>query len=151
MVFLSEQTAESVLPLWTGPGTVVFLVSGIDQHPDTLIELEFRSLVEAEVFMRVPSLDRLNLNKPRLANVNRHTRLMETAQHLVIGLNALEVEQEHLVDHVHDFVVVVLDSHLEIETGELGQVPVGVGVLGPEGGADFVHLLHIGGSGHLLG
>ena len=68
----------------------------------------------------------------------------------VVGLNSLEDEQEHLVDHVHDLVVVVLESHLEIETGELGQVPVGVGVLSPEDGADFVHPLHICGDGHLL-
>ena len=70
---------------------------------------------------------------------------------LVIGLNALKEEQEHPVDHIHDLVVVVLESHLEVETGELGQVPVGVGVVSPGDGADFVHPLHVGGDGHLLG
>ena len=69
---------------------------------------------------------------------------------LVIGLDALEDEQEHLVDHIHDLVVVVLESHLEVETGELGQVPVGVGILSPEDGANFVDALHISGDGHLL-
>jgi hypothetical protein len=69
----------------------------------------------------------------------------------VIVLNTLKDEQEHLVDHVHDLMVVVLESHLEIETGELGQVPVGVGVLSPEDGANLVHPLHISGDGHLLG
>ena len=69
----------------------------------------------------------------------------------VVVLNTLEDEQEHLVDHVHDLVVVVLESHLEIETGELGQVPVGVGVLSPEYRANLVHPLHISGDGHLLG
>ena len=53
--------------------------------------------------------------------------------------------------HAHNPMVVVLESHLEIETGELGQVPVGVGVLGPEYGADFVLPLHICDNGHLLG
>ena len=46
--------------------------------------------------------------------------------------------------------IVVLESHLEVEAGELGQVPVSVGLLGPEDGANLVHLLHIGGDGHLL-
>ena len=53
--------------------------------------------------------------------------------------------------HAHNPMVVVLKSHLEIETGELGQVPVGVGVLGPEYGTNFILPLHICGNGHLLG
>ena len=102
--------------------------------------------------MRVLSFDRLNLKQVEINEINQYARLMEiTHLLLVIGLDALEDEQEHLVDHIHDLVVVVLESHLEVETGELGQVPVGVGVLGPEDGADFVHPLHIGGDGHLLG
>ena len=47
--------------------------------------------------------------------------------------------------------VIVLESHLEIKAGKLGQVPVGVGVLSPEDGANLIHPLHIGGDGHLLG
>ena len=69
----------------------------------------------------------------------------------IILLNTFEDEQEHLVDHVHDFVVVVFESHLKIKSGELGQVPVGVGVLSPEDGANLIHPLHVGGDGHLLG
>ena len=76
---------------------------------------------------------------------------MEITHLLVIGLNALKYEQEHPVDHVHDLVVVVLESHLEVETGELGQAPVGVGVPSPEDWADIVHPLHTSGDGHLLG
>lgn len=70
---------------------------------------------------------------------------------LVIGLNTFEDEQEHLVDNVHDLMIVVLESHLEVETGEFGQVPVGVGVLSPENGANLVHPFHISSDGHLLG
>lgn len=47
--------------------------------------------------------------------------------------------------------IVVFKSHLEIETGELGQVSVSVGILGSEDGTNLVHLLHIGCNGHLLG
>ena len=75
---------------------------------------------------------------------------MEITHLLVIGLNALKYKQEHSVNHVHDLVVVVLESHLEVETGELGQVPVGVGVPSPEDRADIVHPLHISGDGHLF-
>ena len=52
---------------------------------------------------------------------------MEIAYLLAIRLSALEDEQEHSINHVHDLVVVVLENHLEIEAGKLGQVLVGVG------------------------
>ena len=68
MLLFPDQTTKSLLCLGrqvkerTGIGTTVFLVSGIDQHLDTLGELEFQSLVEEEeILMRVLSLDRLNL------------------------------------------------------------------------------------------
>ena len=102
--------------------------------------------------MRVLGFDRLNLKQVEINEINQYARLMEITHLLpVVRLNSLEDEQEHLVDHVHDLVVVVLESHLEIETGELGQVPVGVGVLSPKHGADLVHSLHIGGDSHLFG
>jgi len=69
----------------------------------------------------------------------------------VVVLNTPKDEQEHLVNRVHDLVVVVLEGHLEIETSELGQVSVGVGVLSPEDRTNLVHSLHISGNGHLLG
>ena len=47
--------------------------------------------------------------------------------------------------------VVIFEGHLKIETSELGQMPVGVGILSPEDGTNLVHLLHISGNGHLLG
>lgn len=37
-----------------------------------------------------------------------------------------------LTEKVDDLVVVLLEGHLQIETGELGQVAVRVGVLGTE-------------------
>ena len=76
--------------------------------------------------------------------------MTEITHLLVIGLNALKCEQEHLIDHVHDLVAVVLESHFEVETGELGQVPVSVGVPSPEDRADIVHPLYISGDGNLL-
>lgn len=39
---------------------------------------------------------------------------------------------EHAVDSLHRLVVVLLESHLEIESHELGQVTVSVGILGSE-------------------
>ena len=52
---------------------------------------------------------------------------MEITYILAIRLSALEDEQEHSIDHVHDLMVVVLKNHLEIEAGKLGQVLVDVG------------------------
>ena len=47
--------------------------------------------------------------------------------------------------------VIIFERHLKIETSELGQMPVGVGILGPEDGTNLVHLLYISGNFHLLG
>ena len=69
---------------------------------------------------------------------------------LVVALNTLENEQEHLVYHIHNLMVVVFKSHLEIETGELGQVPVGVGIFSSKDGPDLVHPLHISSDSHLF-
>ena len=52
---------------------------------------------------------------------------MEIAYILAIRLSALEDEQEYSIDHVHDLMVVVLENHLEIKAGKLGQVLVDVG------------------------
>ena len=57
---------------------------------------------------------------------------------------------EHVADGVDDFVVVVLEGHLHVESDELCQVAVGVGVLGPEDPAHREHLPEVGGDGHLL-
>jgi hypothetical protein len=69
---------------------------------------------------------------------------------LVVILNTLENEEEHLVDHIHDLVIIIFESHLKVEASEFGQVPVGVRVLSPEDGADLVYPLHISSDSHLL-
>ena len=60
--------------------------------------------------------------------MNQHIRLVEITYLLVIRLNALEDEQEHSINHVHNLMVVVLKNHLEIKASELGQVLVGIWV-----------------------
>jgi hypothetical protein len=45
---------------------------------------------------------------------------------------ALEDEDEKLVEHLEDLVVVLVNFHLQVQPRELGQVPVRVRILRPE-------------------
>lgn len=55
---------------------------------------------------------------------------------------ALEDLHHGVSDGVDDFVVVVVEGHFDIQAHELGQVAVGVGILGPENwrGANSVQM-----------
>lgn len=57
---------------------------------------------------------------------------------------------EHAVDHVHSLVVMQVNGHLQIQTGVLHHMTMGVGVLGSEDRSDFVDTLQ-GADGDLLG
>lgn len=50
----------------------------------------------------------------------------------VLSLKSLEHVQEERVQEVNDFVIVLLDCHLEIEAGELGHVAMSKRVLSAE-------------------
>lgn len=68
----------------------------------------------------------------------------------IAGLEVLEDEEEHFLDDIEDFVVVRLEGHFEIETGELSHVPVALAVLCAEDGGNLKDLLHVAGNEHLL-
>lgn len=65
-------------------------------------------------------------------------------------LQSREDVLEQAVQDIEDLVVVLVDSHLEIETHELGHVSVRIRVLGTEDRGDLVHSLHITSDTHLL-
>ena len=74
MVLLPDQTAKNPfclggqVPERVGVGTIVFLVSRVDQHLNTLGELKFQGFIEEEgILMRVPSLYRLNLKQVEIS------------------------------------------------------------------------------------
>lgn len=69
---------------------------------------------------------------------------------LVSGLQAVEDVKHQSLEQLNNLVVVLLESHLQIETGELGQVAGSVAVLGTEDGADLKDTLEAGGNEHLL-
>ena len=49
-------------------GTIVFLVCRVNQHLNSLGELEFQGLIEEEgILMRVPSPDHLNLKQVEIS------------------------------------------------------------------------------------
>lgn len=50
----------------------------------------------------------------------------------VLLLESSEDGLEHAIDRLHSLVVVLLERHLEIESHELGQVSVSVGVFSTE-------------------
>ena len=58
--------------------------------------------------------------------------------------------QEQLIKSVHNFMIVVVDLHLQVQTGVLSEMPVGVRVLGAEDRSDFVHPSHITRDAHLF-
>lgn len=65
--------------------------------------------------------------KQRLSVPHTDCKLMA-----VTVAEALEDEDEELVEHLQDLVVVLVDLHLQVKTRELGKVPVRVRVLGTE-------------------
>ena len=80
MVLFPDQTAKSLFRFGgqvlerAGFGTIVLLVSGVDQHLNPLRELEFQGLVEEqEVLVGVLSLDRLNLKRVEISK-RRHLK-----------------------------------------------------------------------------
>ena len=58
--------------------------------------------------------------------------------------------QEQLIKHIHNFVVVIVDLHFQVQTCVLGKVSVGVRVLRPEDWSDLVHPPHIARNAHLF-
>jgi hypothetical protein len=57
---------------------------------------------------------------------------------------------EHVSEEIKDFEVVLVEHHLDIETCELAQVTVGVGVLSTEDWTDLENSLHVTAKDHLL-
>lgn len=57
---------------------------------------------------------------------------------------------EQVLSHVQDFVVVLVDTHFQIQADEFGQVAVSVGVLSAEDGSDFEDTLQVTHQGHFL-
>ena len=69
----------------------------------------------------------------------------------VLAVNALEDLLHQAVNDVHGLVIVLVDGHLQVHTGVLGQVTMGVAVLGTEDGADLKDTAEVGRDAHLLG
>ena len=61
-----------------------------------------------------------------------------------------EYMQEQLIKSVHDFMIVVVDLHFQVQTGVLGEMSMGVRVLRAEDGSNFVHPSHIACDAHLF-
>ena len=102
--------------------------------------------------MRVSLLDCFNLGGRRCKSKSPLSDGSGCA-HLgsVIALDSSEDSQQHLVNYVDDFVIVVLNRHFQIQSGKLGQMAVGVRVLRAKYGSDLKYALHVGRDGHLLG
>uniref|UniRef100_A0A7S3CR00 Uncharacterized protein n=1 Tax=Strombidium rassoulzadegani TaxID=1082188 RepID=A0A7S3CR00_9SPIT len=109
-------------------------------------------LVDAGVLQHLHSLLEVDLEHGGLAlEVLEGVLLLDDVQLLLVpGLQALEDVDEQVGEHVEHLEVVLLDRHLHIEARELAQMPVRVGVLGPEHGSDLEDAVEVGAESHLL-
>jgi len=83
----------------------------------------------------------------------RRSQISETGEHHLVSeaiVEPPEYVQEQLIKNVHNLVVMVIDLHFQVQTGVLGKVSVGVGVLRPEDGSNLVHPPHITRDAHLF-
>lgn len=73
-------------------------------------------------------------------------------RHLIskVMVEPSEYVQKQLIKGVHDFMIVVVDLHFQVQTGVLGEMPMGVRVFGAEDRADFIHPPHITRNAHLF-
>lgn len=113
-------------------GAIEVFGAGFLQHLDTIRERKLQGLIQ-----------------PREL-VARELRSNDANLVAVLLLQALEDGQEQRVENVENLVVVLLNGHLEIETGELAQVSMRVGIFGTEDGSNLVHSLHVTSDTHLL-
>ena len=51
---------------------------------------------------------------------------------------------------IHNFMIVLLEGHLDIQSSVFSKMPVGIAVLGAEDRPDFVYSLEVGSDTHLL-
>jgi hypothetical protein len=58
---------------------------------------------------------------------------------------------EQLIEGIHNFVIVIIDLHFQVQTCVFGEVPVGIRVLCAKDGSNLIHPFHITGDAHLLG
>lgn len=58
--------------------------------------------------------------------------------------------QEQSIESVHNFMIVVVDLHLQVQTGVFSEMSVGVRVLRAEYRSDFVNPSHITRDAHLF-
>lgn len=69
---------------------------------------------------------------------------------LVSRLDSVEEEDKHVGERIKNLKVMLLDVHLHIETGELAEMTVGVGIFGSEDGTNFKDSFEVTTEGHLL-
>mgnify|MGYP007054560256 CR=1 FL=1 len=114
-------------------GAVLAQPAGLVEHADALREADDGGPVQPDEVLA----GELVLDGGDLARV----ALVQAAEDLL----------DDRVDDLEHLVVVLLDGHLQVEPRVLGQVAVGVGVLGAEDGADLVDAAEVRRDGHLLG
>lgn len=156
---------------------VVSIVLLLDESAETLLVLRATERVSAceSLFSKAGLLDIVEL-LPRDTVSNKHVdglpeRQLESTLRAIAPLELVGRERlpddgnfvlvflgqsaehvlEEVVEEFHDFVIVLLDSHLQIETNELGHVSVCVRVLRTEDRANLVYTLKVSSNRHLLG
>ena len=132
MVLVSDDLAEGLFGQSAQVTEGVLLNAGFFEELDSFFEVELNDGLDTPEFsVGVLGVDDLEFARVAL-------------------LQAFEHRDEHVAEDVEDLPVVVLELHLHIETGELTQMTVGVGVFSPENWSNLEYTLKVTTEGHLL-
>lgn len=132
VVLLLDQLSKLALSLGREIVKVTHLNTVLAQQSNSILVLEAESLGQVlELLEGVLAVNNLEIGG-------------------VLLFQALEDVDKQLVKHIENLVVVLLESHLQIESHKLGHVAVSERVLGTENTADLVNALEISANNHLL-
>lgn len=131
----------------------IFLVArfdaGVAQHLHALMELKLEwRLEEFERLHVVLLADGGDLVRVAVKSTQMKLRNNFFLSSLVA--QSFEHLRECVADGVEHFMVVILECHLQVESDELRQMSMSVGVLGAEDGADGENAVEVGSDRHLL-
>lgn len=133
-------------------GVVLLPHNGSQLPLDVCAQIIVQVLLDAFLLEQVDSLLEGQFDDGVLELERREVVLLVDGLQFLLELefDLTEDVAEHLRHDVHQFVVVLVDDHLQIQTCELAHVPVGEGVLRPENRAHFEHPFEVGHHEHLF-
>jgi hypothetical protein len=132
VVLFSNESAESLLGLSAEIIVDILFVASFLEHLNTVLKVDFDDGVSTlELLEGVLVVDDLKFASEAF-------------------LNVFEKEDHQLANQIQNLEVMIFEFHLHIESGELTQVAVGVGVLSAENGSNLEDTLEVTTESHLF-